>query len=99
MFFNDRETIIRLTPEWTGERLPDGRPKVSRDILFTYCPIAQEIAAGLISQTSYADAAKRHTMELKKLEKNITNVMHKFTKNALDVPPEIEKTRKYLLEA
>ncbi len=33
MFFNDRETIIRLTPEWTGERLPDGRPKVSRDIL------------------------------------------------------------------
>lgn len=33
MFFNDRETIIRLTPEWTGERLPDGRPKVSQDIL------------------------------------------------------------------
>ena len=33
MFFNDRETIIRLTPEWTGERLPDGRPMVSRDIL------------------------------------------------------------------
>ena len=33
MFFNDRETTIRLTPEWTGERLPDGRPMVSRDIL------------------------------------------------------------------
>ena len=33
MYFNDRETIIRLTPEWTGERLPDGRPKVSQDIL------------------------------------------------------------------
>ena len=33
MFFNDKETIIRLTPEWTGERLPDGRPKVSQDIL------------------------------------------------------------------
>ena len=33
MFFNDRETTIRLTPEWTGERLPDGRPKVSQDIL------------------------------------------------------------------
>ena len=73
--------------------------KVSRDILFTYCPIAQEIAAGLVSQTSYADAAKRHTMEQKKIEKNITNVMHKFTKNAIDIPPEIEKTRKFLLEA
>ena len=33
MFFNDRETIIRLTPEWKGERLPDGRPKVSQDLL------------------------------------------------------------------
>ena len=33
MFFNDRETTIRLTPEWTGERLPDGRPMVNRDIL------------------------------------------------------------------
>ena len=33
MFFNDRETIIRLTPEWKGERLPDGRPKVSADVL------------------------------------------------------------------
>ena len=33
MFFNDRETTIRLTPEWTGERLPDGRPKVPADIL------------------------------------------------------------------
>lgn len=73
--------------------------KVSRDILFTYCPIAQEIAAGLVSQTSYADAAKRHTIEQKKLEKNITNVIHKFTKNGFDVPPEIEQTRKYLLEA
>ena len=33
MFFNDRDTIIRLTPEWKGERLPDGRPKVSDDVL------------------------------------------------------------------
>jgi regulator of RNase E activity RraA len=33
MFFNDKETIIRLTPEWKGERLPDGRPKVSADVL------------------------------------------------------------------
>ncbi|MEE3467949.1 MAG: cyclic nucleotide-binding domain-containing protein [Eubacterium sp.] len=73
--------------------------KVSRDILFTYCPISQEISAGLVTQTSYADAAKRHTMEQKKLEKNLTNVMHKFTKNGVDIPPEIEKTRKFLLEA
>ncbi|MBR5739491.1 MAG: RraA family protein [Lachnospiraceae bacterium] len=29
MYFNDRESIIELTPEWKGERLPDGRPKVA----------------------------------------------------------------------
>lgn len=28
MRFNDREEIIALTPQWKGERLPDGRPKV-----------------------------------------------------------------------
>ena len=28
MHFNDREEIIKLTPQWKGERLPDGRPKV-----------------------------------------------------------------------
>lgn len=28
MHFNDRDRIIALTPQWKGERLPDGRPKV-----------------------------------------------------------------------
>ena len=29
MYFNDRDSVIALTPAWTGERLPDGRPKVA----------------------------------------------------------------------
>ena len=29
MHFNDRDAIIALTPEWKGERFPDGRPKVA----------------------------------------------------------------------
>ena len=28
MHFSSREDIIQLTPQWTGERFPDGRPKV-----------------------------------------------------------------------
>ena len=28
MNFNVRDEIIALTPQWKGERLPDGRPKV-----------------------------------------------------------------------
>lgn len=33
MYFNNPETIIKLTPNWKGERLSDGRPKVSDDII------------------------------------------------------------------
>ena len=33
MKFNDRETIIALTPQWTGERFPDGRPMVPQKYL------------------------------------------------------------------
>ena len=33
MHFNDREEIIKLTPKWKGERLPDGRPKVDEKYL------------------------------------------------------------------
>ncbi len=31
--FFSREQVISYTPEWTGERFPDGRPKVSDDII------------------------------------------------------------------
>ena len=33
MKFNDRDTIIQLTPLWKGERFPDGRPKVPQKYL------------------------------------------------------------------
>ena len=33
MNFNVREEIIKLTPQWKGERLPDGRPKVDEKYL------------------------------------------------------------------
>lgn len=33
MEFNNREDIIQITPLWKGERLPDGRPRVSDEVL------------------------------------------------------------------
>ncbi|MBQ6120203.1 MAG: RraA family protein [Clostridia bacterium] len=53
MFFNDPDTIIRLTPEWTGERMPDGRPKVSDDVLRRMRNITFEEAWGLLWQKGY----------------------------------------------
>ena len=53
MFFNDRETIIRLTPQWKGERLPDGRPMVSADILRRMRNITFEEAWGPLWNQGY----------------------------------------------
>ena len=53
MFYNDRDTIIRLTPQWTGERMPDGRPKVSDDILRRMRDITFEEAWGTLWNAGY----------------------------------------------
>jgi len=53
MYFNDRDTIIRLTPEWKGERLPDGRPKVSEDVLRRMRKITFEEAWGPLWNLGY----------------------------------------------
>ena len=53
MYFNDPEYIKRLTPEWTGERLPDGRPKVSEDILRRMRNITFEEAWGPLWRLGY----------------------------------------------
>ena len=53
MFFNDPETIKKLTPEWTGERMADGRPFVSDDILNRMRKITYEEAWGTIYRKGY----------------------------------------------
>lgn len=53
MRFSDREEIIELTPLWTGERFPDGRPRVSDDILERMRRITLEEAWGPIYAKGY----------------------------------------------
>ena len=44
MHFNDRDAIIALTPQWKGERLPDGRPKVpDKDLDALYGMTLEEV--------------------------------------------------------
>ena len=64
MFFNDRETIIRLTPEWTGERLPDGR-RVDR--FGAHAPARQRLGTAAALEASVrairdGDAARRELL-------------------------------------
>lgn len=48
-----KEEIIALTPDWKGERFPDGRPKVPDDILRRMKPVTIEEAWAIISGSGY----------------------------------------------
>ena len=43
-----KEQLIALTPEWKGERFPDGRPKVPDDIINRMKPVTVEEAWAII---------------------------------------------------
>jgi len=47
------EYIKALTPEWTGERLPDGRPKVSDNLLARLKNISLEEAWGVLRNKGF----------------------------------------------
>lgn len=48
-----KEEIIALTPDWKGERFPDGRPKVPDDILKRMKPVTIEEAWAVINSAGY----------------------------------------------
>lgn len=48
-----REEMIELTPKWTGERFPDGRPKVSDDLLKRMKRVPLEQAWGVLRAEGY----------------------------------------------
>jgi len=52
---SSREQIIKWTPLWKGERLPDGRPKVSDDLIKRLCngTTSEEASWGPIRQAGY----------------------------------------------
>jgi regulator of RNase E activity RraA len=51
--FNNREDIIQLTPLWEGERFPDGRPRVSDDILRRMQNVVTEEAWSVLWREGY----------------------------------------------
>ncbi|MFV0399054.1 MAG: RraA family protein [Oscillospiraceae bacterium] len=53
MTFSSREEIIFLTPYWEGERLPDGRPMVSQELMERLRLLTLEEAWGTIYSKGY----------------------------------------------
>lgn len=60
-----KEQITSLTPEWKGERLPDGRPSVSDDILKRLKNISLEEAWGVLRNAGYNNQFEGDWMILK----------------------------------
>jgi len=50
-----RDEIVALTPDWKGERSPDGRPKVPGDILERMKDVSLEEAWGVLRGAGYGD--------------------------------------------
>ena len=48
-----KEELIALTPEWKGERFPDGRPKVPDDIIRRMKPVTIEEAWAILIGAGY----------------------------------------------
>lgn len=48
-----RQEMIELTPKWMGERFPDGRPKVSDDLLKRMKRVPLEQAWGVLKAAGY----------------------------------------------
>ncbi len=53
MRFDNREDMIQLTPNWTGERFENGRPKVSDEILSRFHTVTTEEAWGVLWEHGY----------------------------------------------
>lgn len=48
-----KEELILYTPEWKGERFPDGRPRVSDDIIRRMKPVTIEEAWAILNSAGY----------------------------------------------
>ena len=48
MKFDNTDDVVQLSPDWTGERFSDGRPKVPENILRRFEAITTEEAWGVL---------------------------------------------------
>jgi regulator of RNase E activity RraA len=53
MRYDNSEDIIQLSPLWTGERFPNGRPRIPDDILRRFNVVTTEEAWGVLWQHGY----------------------------------------------
>lgn len=70
--------------------------KVSRGIIFTYCPFSKEIRTKLAANPLYKEMMARYDIKLSQKLHHYDNIFQKLNNTGVPIPPELEKQREFL---
>lgn len=91
MFIRDYESWILY--EGTGSPRLN---KVSRNILFTYCPFSKEVRDKLRTNPLYRETMDRYDVKLGQKKHHFDNLFQKFRNMGVDAPAELVRQKQYL---
>lgn len=91
MFIRDYEAWILY--EGTGSPRLN---KVSRNIIFTYCPFSKEIRQRLMANPLYKDTMSRYDIKLAQKIHHYDNLFQKLKNTGVEIPQELQKQYEYL---
>lgn len=70
--------------------------KVSRNIIFTYCPFSKEIRTKLTANPLYKEMMSRYDIKLAQKLHHYDNIFQKLKNTGIAIPRELEQQREYL---
>ena len=70
--------------------------KVSRNIIFTYCPFSKEIRTKLMANPLYKETMSRYDIKLSQKLHHYDNVFQKLKNTGTPIPQELLMQREYL---
>lgn len=91
MFIRDYEAWILY--EGTGSPRLN---KVSRNIIFTYCPFSKEIRQKLLANPLYKETMSRYDIKQSQKIHHFDNVFQKLKNAGIPIPEELQKQYEYL---
>lgn len=83
-----REEMIVLTPKWSGERFPDGRPRVSDDLLTRLKRVPVEQAWGVLRAEGYTHQYEKNWKNIRSGEVLVGRAL---TVQYMPVRPEVKE--------
>ncbi len=63
--------------------------KITREILFTYCPFSKAVREKLADNPQYTELFNHYNAHIGNQMKPITNIIHRLKKDGIDIPEEL----------